>query len=176
VRAGAPERSAFVGGVCELYLDVRVSPRRTPQEVARIVERRIAEELSDFDRATWSVETIACVPPSETPESSWIVQSARRVWAELEGQPHAHIDRTSGASDTCILRKWGIPTARVGMPLRLSKEGWAGIDGLGLNVVDVRDCGRLADLLARTAVETCARSLAEVMAPTESSHSPLANQ
>jgi acetylornithine deacetylase/succinyl-diaminopimelate desuccinylase-like protein len=163
IRAGAPERSAFVGEVCDLYLDVRVSPRRTPIEVARLVERHIAEELADLDPLSWSVETIACVPPSETPESSWIIRCARDAWQQLEGRDHEHIYRTSGASDTCILRTWGIPTARVGMPLRVGQDSWLGPDGLGLNVVNVRDCARLADLLVRTAVDTCNRSLAEVL-------------
>jgi acetylornithine deacetylase/succinyl-diaminopimelate desuccinylase-like protein len=162
LRAGAPERSAFVGEACDLYLDVRVSPRRWPLEVARIVERHLKEELADIDPQSWSLEIVACVPPSETPESSWIIQSARRAWEQLEGRRHEHIYNTSGASDTCILRMWGIPTARVGMPLRVGKATWVGPDGLGLNVVNVRDCARLADLLARTAADTCNRSLAEV--------------
>ncbi len=163
MRAGAPERSAFVGEVCDLYLDVRVSPRRTPIEVARLVERHIADELADLDSRSWSVETVACVPPSETAESSWIIRCARDAWRDLEGRDHEHIYRTSGASDTCTLRTWGIPTARVGMPLRVGKDSWLGPDGLGLNVVNVRDCARLAELLAVTAVNTCDRSLAEVL-------------
>ena len=162
VRAGATERSAFVGEACDLYLDVRVSPRRTPIEAARIVERQIAKQLADIDRGSWSVDIIACVPPSVTPEASWIIQSARNAWQQLEGRAHEHILRTSGASDTCILRAWGIPTARVGMPLRVGKESWLGPDGLGLNVVDVRDCARLADLLTLTALDTCTRKLADV--------------
>jgi acetylornithine deacetylase/succinyl-diaminopimelate desuccinylase-like protein len=163
VRAGDAERSAFVGQACDLYLDVRVSPRRTPIEAARIVERQIARELAGADPRSWSVEVIACVPPSATPESSWIIQSARAAWQKLEGRAHEHIVRTSGASDTCILRAWGIPTARVGMPLRVGKESWLGPDGLGLNVVDVRDCARLADLLALTTLDTCTRKLADVL-------------
>lgn len=164
VRAGAAERSAFVGEACDLYLDVRVSPRRTPIEIARLVERHIADELADLDPRSWSVEMIACVPASETPESSWIIRSARNAWQELEGREHENIYRTSGASDTCILRTWGIPTARVGMPLRVGKDSWLGPDGLGLNVVNVRDCARLADLITRTAIDTCNRSLADVLA------------
>jgi acetylornithine deacetylase/succinyl-diaminopimelate desuccinylase-like protein len=163
VRAGDAERSAFVGQACDLYLDVRVSPRRTPIEAARIVERQIARELAGADPRSWSVEIIACVPPSATPESSWIIQSARAAWQKLEGRAHEHIVLTSGASDTCILRAWGIPTARVGMPLRVGKESWLGPDGLGLNVVDVRDCARLADLLALTTLDTCTRKLADVL-------------
>ncbi len=163
IRAGAPERSAFVGEACDLYLDVRVSPRRTPIEIARLVERRIARELAGRDPRSWSVETIACVPPSETPETSWIIRCARDAWQTLEGRPHEHIDRTSGASDTCILRTWGIPTARVGMPLRVGRDSWLGPDGLGLNVVNVRDCARLADLLTLTAVDTCNRELTDVL-------------
>jgi acetylornithine deacetylase/succinyl-diaminopimelate desuccinylase-like protein len=162
IRAGAGERSAFVGEACELYLDVRVSPRRSPIEIARLVERHLATELADLDPRAWSVDTIACVLPSETPETSWIIQCAREIWQELEGKDHQHIYNTSGASDTCILRNWGIPTARVGMPLRVGKDSWLGPDGLGLNVVNVRDCARLADLLVGTTLATCDRSLSDV--------------
>lgn len=162
VRAGAAERAAFVGEVCDLYLDVRVSPRRTPIEVARMVERHIAEELADFDTQSWSVEILASIPPSETAESSWIVQSARLAWQQLEGTDHQHIYRTSGASDTNILRTWGIPTARVGIPQRVRRDGWAGDNGLGLNVVNVGDCAQLADLLFLAVADTCNRDLSEM--------------
>ncbi len=162
IRAGAPEKSAFVGEVCDLYLDVRVSPRRRPIDVSRLVEQRVAELLGDAEPGSWSVETLACVPPSSTAESSWIIESSRRAWESIEGRPHEHIHRTSGASDTCTLRTWGIPTVRVGMPLRVGEDSWLGPDGLGLNVVNVRDCLRLADLLVRTTLDTCDRDLADV--------------
>jgi acetylornithine deacetylase/succinyl-diaminopimelate desuccinylase-like protein len=155
VRAGAPERSAFVGEVCDLYLDVRVSPRRTPLEVARLVERRVAETLADLDPRLWSTKIVACVPSSVTPETSPIIQSARNAWQQLEGSAHKPIFGTSGASDTCILRTWGIPTARVGMPSRDAKNDWIEQDGLGLNVANVSNCAQLASLLVLTATDTC---------------------
>ena len=161
VRAGATERAAFVGEVCDLYLDVRVSPRRTPIEVARLVERHIAGELADLDPASWSLEVIASVLPSATEESSWIIESARNAWQQLEGTDHEHIYRTSGASDTSILRAWGIPTARVGMPKRVQEDGGAPGNGLGLNIVNVGDCAELADLLFFTAADVCNRDLSE---------------
>jgi succinyl-diaminopimelate desuccinylase len=162
VRAGALERSAFVGEVCDLYLDVRVSPRRTPIEVARLVERRVAGTLADLDPQLWSVKTVACIPSSITPETSPIIQSARKAWQQLEGSAHKPIFNTSGASDTCILRTWGIPTARVGMPSRDIKNDWVEQDGLGLNVANISNCAQLANLLVLTATDTCNRDLSEV--------------
>jgi hypothetical protein len=49
------------------------------------------------------------------------------------------------------------------MPLRVGRDSWLGPDGLGLNVVNVRDCARLADLLTLTAVDTCNRELTDVL-------------
>ncbi|MFC0452301.1 M20/M25/M40 family metallo-hydrolase [Rhodococcus jostii] len=156
IRGGAPEKSAFVGEVCDLYLDVRVSPRRKPAEVVRLVRAKLIEVLGP-PGLDWRLDVRATVPPSATDEAEPIIVSARRAWEVIEGGPHRHIDNTSGASDTCILRLWGIPTARVGMPLRVGLDSWLGPDTLGLNVVDVTDCLTLSELIALTAIDSCAQ-------------------
>jgi acetylornithine deacetylase/succinyl-diaminopimelate desuccinylase-like protein len=148
IRAGIPELAAFVGEVCELRIDVRVGPHRTTAWVVRRVRRVIGDLLAD-EAIDWHMEAIASVPPSTTPQDSSIIEAARAAWAELENAPATVADSTSGVSDANLLRAWGIPTARVGMPIRPLPPSMVN-DPFGMNAVNVADCDWLRHFLKST--------------------------
>lgn len=148
IRAGVPELAAFVGEICELRIDVRVGPQRTVASVARQIRQVIGDLLAD-DAIDWQLETIATLPPSTTPQHSSIMGAARNAWVELENAAANRPDATSGASDANLLRAWGIPTARVGMPKRPLPHGVVN-DPFGMNAVNVADCDWLRRFLEAT--------------------------
>ena len=116
IRAGGPDLSAFVPPTCELYLDIRVSPRSSPAEVSTELEAllaRLRDENPDLDVRS---EMTVAIDGTATPEDSWIVQSLVRAWEAQEGRPHQAATGTSGATDAAILRAHGIETARIGPP------------------------------------------------------------
>ncbi|MGI5219421.1 hypothetical protein [Nocardia sp. CA-290969] len=148
IRAGVPELGAFVGETCELRIDVRVGPQRTVAAVDRQVREVVGDLLAD-EAVGWHLETIATLPPSTTPEHSPIMEAARNAWAELEDAPANRPEALSGASDANLLRSWGIPTARVGMP-RSPLPQYVENDPFGMNAVNVADCHRLRRFLETT--------------------------
>ncbi len=149
IRAGVPELAAFVGETCELCLDVRLAPNQTPAATTRLVRDVIEDALAGQDVA-WTMQTVASVPPSASAADAMIVAAARTAWEELEHRQAPAPVATSGASDANLLRAWGIPTARVGMPLPAQPDAIP-TDPFGLNAVEVNACEWFSRLLTRTA-------------------------
>jgi acetylornithine deacetylase/succinyl-diaminopimelate desuccinylase-like protein len=150
VHAGVAELTAFVGEACEVRVDVRVSPRRAVADVVRLVRGIVADILADED-VEWSLDSVASVPPSTTPDDSPILTAARTAWFDIEGAPPTATIANSGASDANLLRAWGIPTARIGMPLPFPPDD-VPTDPFGLNAVNIGACEWFASLLSRTAI------------------------
>ncbi|MCB0965371.1 MAG: peptidase dimerization domain-containing protein [Ilumatobacter sp.] len=151
IEAGWERMAAFTPAVCRFSVDLRISPRTTPDEAARafISEvERLAREIGA--EATCSVDVT--IPGTTTSPSSPIITSAIRCWEDLEGRAHQPIAGLSGATDANILRSHGVPTARVGLP-KVSSDRLEADFQLGMNAVDVDDMERLTKLLIRIAVD-----------------------
>ncbi len=165
IAGGFTYKPTFVPAACDIFVDMRVSPRRDPMYVRRVLLAKLREIERSHPGMALECEMILAIPGSATSEASWIVRSAVRAWEAIEGNPHRPVTGTSGATDVAILRMWGIPTARLGMPLRQLDAGhWAGEDSLPMNVVHLDDCAKLVEALVRIACDTCSRSLEETQA------------
>jgi acetylornithine deacetylase/succinyl-diaminopimelate desuccinylase-like protein len=160
VEGGWRRLAAVTPATCTLRIDLRLSPRTSPQqaarEVAAFVDRvRTAEPDLEIE---WDL--VLAVPGGTTDPASWVVRSAVAAWEEAEGRPHADVPGMSGATDANILRAAGVPTARIGMP---KVPGEPSRDfALGMNTVDVREMERLTRALIRVAVDTCTRTWDEI--------------
>jgi acetylornithine deacetylase/succinyl-diaminopimelate desuccinylase-like protein len=157
VEGGWTRTASLSPAVCNLYVDLRISPRTTPVDA----RRQFVAAMTDIAKANPGVEldwemTLA-IPGTSTPPDTWIVQSCARAWERVEGRPHQVARGTSGATDANILRLRGIPTARVGMP-KLREDSGAEVDfALGMNAVGVTDMARLTRLLVYAIIDTCGR-------------------
>ncbi len=159
IRAGSPDRVAFVPSSCEIDLDVRISPRTTPEEV----EAELRAALRELEEASpgldLELERRIALPGTMTDPDNWIVRSLIRAWEDREGRPHAPLIRQSGATDGAVLRSYGIPTARIGLPAPATPTP---VGGFSMGVADPATVRRLAEVLVYTIVDTTARTRAEV--------------
>lgn len=150
VHGGLDRLAASTPASVRLRLDVRLTTRQTPAEVTR----EIRAELAEFARnhgSTVTVRQVAAIPASRTDPLSPVVRAVAGAFEEVTGEPHPRITRNSGATDANILRMRGVPTARVGMPKVLSAPDGGDVDfSLGMNLVDVREMRRLAEVLVRS--------------------------
>ncbi len=165
IEGGFTHKPTFVPATCDLYLDMRVSPRDDPRDVRRELEAQLEAIRARERDLDCDVEMLLAIPGSHTPPGTWVVQSLIRAWEAMEQRPHQAPANASGATDVAILRMWGIPTARLGVPHdAVGREGpWAGVDDLPMNMVHVDDCARLVEALVRVALDTCGRSRAEIV-------------
>ena len=156
IDGGWPHMPAFTTAVCRFWVDLRISPRTSPDEAAAAfgaeVDRLAAEINADV---SWR-QTVA-IPGTTTNPDEPIIMSSIRCWEDVNGRPHQPILGLSGATDANILRAMGVPTARVGLPkVAPARMPDQEIDfQLGMNAVDVDDMERLTRLLIRIAVDVC---------------------
>lgn len=160
VRGGWPTKPTFIPQACDIHLDLRVSPRTDPVAVKRQFAAAIAEierRHADID-LDW--EMVLAIPGSHTDPDNWIVRAAIRAWQEATGQAFSPGSASSGASEANVLRSWGVPTARVGLPPPPVALPHAGMFSMG--EVHVDSLVRLTGALIATAVDTCCRRADEV--------------
>ncbi|PKO80225.1 MAG: acetylornithine deacetylase [Betaproteobacteria bacterium HGW-Betaproteobacteria-13] len=162
IRSGDPERAAFPSAITELFFDVRINPRTSPAEV----KAQFAEFVRDLQAKRPDLvldwEMYGSVPGGTTDERNWVIQSAKRGWEHIEQRPHGTPDLLGGQTDGTALRRYGVPTARIGWPWPAegSPEVLAeGLGGMGATYIpDLMPCARkimyiVIDTLTRTRSE-----------------------
>jgi acetylornithine deacetylase/succinyl-diaminopimelate desuccinylase-like protein len=159
IAGGWPHKPSFVGTTCDLYVDVRVSPRTDPVQVKREFGEALARIQARHPGLELDWEMIVSVPGTRTDPEHWVVQSLMRAWEYVEGRPHEPRRNTSGATDAAILRGRGLPTARLGMPPAPVPPQYA---GFSLGVANVGSMQRLTQALVYAIVDSCTRERGEV--------------
>ncbi len=159
IQGGWPHKPSMVPAACDIYLDLRISPRTTPEEARREVEHALAGIRAANPGLEADCEMIVAIPGAGTDPRNWIIQSCIRGWENTEGAAHAPFLDTSGQTEAVILRRHGIPTARIGLPAVMTASedrpkhtmGMAGLAGMR----------RFTRCLIYSIVDTCTRSREE---------------
>ncbi|HEY7062444.1 MAG TPA: peptidase dimerization domain-containing protein [Chloroflexota bacterium] len=162
VEGGWTYKPAFVPRLCNLYVDLRVSPRTDPMEVKHQLEAALHHIEGKHPELELDYEMILAIPGTHTDPQNWIVQSLMRAWEAREGRPHEARGGTSGATDAAILRGRGIPTARLGLPRAVPPAAYP---GFSMGVAHVPAMRRLTECLVYAIVDTCTRDRGEVGLP-----------
>ncbi len=158
VRGGWPERPAFPTAVTEIFFDVRISPRTTPGDV----KAQFAEFMADLKRRFPDIDTdwemYGSAPGGTTDPSNWIIQSARRGWENIEGKAYSTPDPLGGQTDGAALRRFGIPTARIGWPWPAAGSPEQIAEGLGgMGATYVPDLMPCLEKILHAAIDTLMR-------------------
>jgi hypothetical protein len=160
IAGGWPYKPAFSPEYCELYVDLRITPRTTPSDAQQQLEAALVQIRAANPGLEVSCEMIAAVPGATTPPESWIIRSGIAAWESVANARHAYRTNTSGATDANILRGHGVPTARVGPPPARPGLPYEGTFSMG--VAEVDGLMKLARILVTIAIDTCTRSRAEL--------------
>ncbi len=163
VRGGWPERPAFPTAVTEIFFDVRISPRTTPGEV----KAQFAEFMADLKRRFPEIDTdwemYGSAPGGTTDPSNWIIQSARRGWENIEGKAYSTPEPLGGQTDGAALRRFGVPTARIGWPWPASGSPEPIAEGLGgMGATYVPDLMPCLEKILYAAIDTLMRPRSEL--------------
>jgi acetylornithine deacetylase/succinyl-diaminopimelate desuccinylase-like protein len=158
VRGGWPERPAFPSATTEIFLDIRCNPRTSPGEVkAQFAEamRMIRERNPDIE---FEWEMFGAFPGGATDPVNWIIQSTRRGWERVQGRAHGDPPKLGGQTDGALIRRLGIPCARIGFPWpprNCPEEFKQGLGGMG--VVWVPDLIKSACAIMYAVIDTLTR-------------------
>lgn len=163
VRGGQVERPAFPSAVTEIFFDVRVNPRVSPASVkaqfAAFVEG-LKARFSDLD-LDW--EQYGSVPGGTTDPENWIIQSCKRGWEFIEQRPHGMPDMLAGQTDGAALRRYGVPTARIGWPWPATGAPLPVAEGLGgMGATYIPDLMPCAEKILYALIDTLTRPRQEL--------------
>ena len=163
VRAGWPERPAFPSATTEIFLDLRCNPRTSPAEVkAQFAEAmRAIRERNPGIEFDW--EMFGAYPGGATEVGNWIIQSTRRGWERVQGRPHGDPPKLAGQTDGALIRRLGIPCARIGFPWpprQCPEEFRQGLGGMG--VASIPDLMKSARAIMYAVIDTLTRTRHEL--------------
>ena len=151
VQSGWERMPAFTPALTRFRIDLRLSPRTTP-DLAEQMFRDVLKSCSRDLGITTVCQRIVAIPGTCTDPDEPVIRKAIESWEAVEGAAHRPATGMSGATDANILRAFEIPTARVGMP----KAELPNLDfQLGMNAVSVEDLLRLTRFLVHVTLNIC---------------------
>jgi len=139
VRSGWPDKPAFPGAACEIYIDVRTNPDQKMAEVEAEFSQAMREILGRHSeiKADWEM-TVSC-QGSRTDPQHWVVQSAIRSWQEVNEKDYPGAALMSGQTDAATICQLGLPLVRIGYPYigekQMPEEFAEGLGGMGVAYV-----------------------------------------
>jgi acetylornithine deacetylase/succinyl-diaminopimelate desuccinylase-like protein len=163
VRAGWPERPAFPSAVTEIYLDLRCNPRTSPAEVKAQFAEAMNAIHARHPEIEFDWEMFGAVPGGATDVNNWIIQSTRRGWERIQGRPHGDPPKLGGQTDGALIRRLGIPCARIGFPWpprNCPEEFKQGLGGMG--VAWIPDLIKSARAITYAVIDTLTRPRSEL--------------
>jgi acetylornithine deacetylase/succinyl-diaminopimelate desuccinylase-like protein len=160
ISAGRGTKPAFNPAACEFWVDLRVAPRSSLRDVHDQFDEIVARLRLNRPDVDVDVELVAGQAGSATPRDSWVVRRLESAWERLEGRGHQDGKPGSGVSDGGVLRRHGIPTARIGMPPPKQPSPFP---GFSMGVADLNCMRRLVDLLIGVVVDVTTRPRCELV-------------
>jgi acetylornithine deacetylase/succinyl-diaminopimelate desuccinylase-like protein len=163
LRAGNPERPAFPSAVTEIFFDVRITPRTSPAEVRAQFASFVEELVASHPDLEVDWEMYGSVPGGTTDPENWVIQSAKRGWEHIEQRPHGTPDLLGGQTDGTALRRYGVPTARIGWPWPAQGSPLPVAEGLGgMGATYVPDLLPCAQKILYVMIDTLTRGREEM--------------
>ena len=154
VEGGWPHKPEFIPDIARIYVSLNSNSKTTPLQTRRIFGDFLERYRAAHPDVQFSWEMLQLQPGSRTDPESWIVQCCYRAWEAVEGRKPEEVKRFSGTTDGNILRLWGIPTVRLGLPGQMSPEpGWPPF----FDVARPADLKRLTEVYVRMLIDTCTR-------------------
>lgn len=83
-------------------------------------------------------EMVGAVARGATNPANWIFQSCRRGWERVAWRPHGDPPPLGGQTDGALIRRTGVPCARIGFrspPSNCPPEFRQGIGGIGIVLI-----------------------------------------
>ncbi len=163
VRGGQVERPAFPSAVTEIFFDVRVNPRVSPASVKSQFAAFVEDLKMRFPDLDLDWEQYGSVPGGTTDPENWIIQSCKRGWEHIEQRPHGMPDLLAGQTDGAALRRYGVPTARVGWPWPATGAPLPVAEGLGgMGATYIPDLMPCAEKILYALIDTLTRPRQEL--------------
>ncbi len=155
ISGGTDYTPITAAGRVELLVDLRVTADTTPAEVQRDLQQCLNAIMAEHSDINLQLDLVLGMPGARTAKDNWIVQSMIRAWEATENRKHEDLVNFSGYTDASIIRRFGIPTARLGTPPRARPADPS--DTMPMSRLHIDDAQKLVNVIIRSAIDTCCR-------------------
>ncbi|MDY6944096.1 MAG: M20/M25/M40 family metallo-hydrolase [Pseudomonadota bacterium] len=151
IESGWERMPAFVPAVCRFRVDLRLSPRTSPEDADAAFGDRV-RAIADQLAVDLSWRRLIAIPGTTTTPTHEVIQKSIQAWEAVEGRAHQPVAGLSGATDANILRAHGIPTARIGLP---KSQSVALAFREGMNTAPIAAMKKLVQALIHASIAMC---------------------
>jgi acetylornithine deacetylase len=160
IEAGYPYKPTFVPGICNLYVDVRLTPRITAMQARREFEALLAAQKARDPELDYDVELYMSYPASRSDPSAYVFDSLVRSVEAVTGRRPGPCppELTSYLSDSSVFRRAGIPAATCGpgaAPRRRQAFGYGAMSMREGEYVAVDELVTAAKIYVVAAMDIC---------------------
>jgi acetylornithine deacetylase/succinyl-diaminopimelate desuccinylase-like protein len=117
IEGGWPFKPSYASAICNLYVDLRVTPAMNPAETINELESELKKAAAEDLQLKYDVEVYASnVPATYTPPDHLLVQSCLNAQELVRGKKQEKFPLGQGTAynDTNIFRRHGIPAVKCG--------------------------------------------------------------
>ncbi len=167
IESGYPYKPTFVPGLCNLYVDVRLTPGLLPLQARREFEELLAREKAKDPELDYEVEMYLSYPAARTEPEAYVVQSLFRAVEAVTGKRPGTCppELTSYLSDSNVFRRAGIPAATCGpgaAPRRRQGFGFGAMSMREGEYIAVDELVAAAKIYAVAALDICRKDRREL--------------
>lgn len=117
IESGWPYKPSYSTAICNVYVDLRVTPAIAPREALAALEAVLAKVAADDPQLKYDLEVYASnVPATVTNPENYFVQACLRARELVLGQKQERfpLGMASAYNDSNIFRQHGIPAVKCG--------------------------------------------------------------
>lgn len=117
IESGWPYKPSYSPAICNLYLDLRVTPAMDPKEGLGELEDELRRMAAEDPELKYDLEVFhSNVPATMTPPDNYLVQSALRARELVVGKKQEGFPLQGGShyNDTNVFRWHGVPAIKCG--------------------------------------------------------------
>ncbi|HEY7555489.1 MAG TPA: M20/M25/M40 family metallo-hydrolase [Candidatus Binatia bacterium] len=117
IEGGWPFKPSYSVAICNLYIDLRVTPAMNPMQALHELEGELRKISASDPQLKYDIEVYASnVPATTTPPDNYLVQTSLRARELVVGQKQERfpLGQANLSNDSNIFRQHGIPAVKCG--------------------------------------------------------------
>ncbi len=117
IEGGWPYKPSYCPAICNLYLDLRVTPAMDPRKAFGEFEAELKRMAGEDPQLKYDLEVFhSNVPATVTPPDNYLIQSALRARELVVGQKQENFPLGQGnaSNDGHVFRRHGVPAIKCG--------------------------------------------------------------
>ncbi|MBI4525030.1 MAG: M20/M25/M40 family metallo-hydrolase [Deltaproteobacteria bacterium] len=166
IEGGWPFKPSYASGICNLYLDLRLTPAMNPSETIDELAAELKKLAGQDPQLKYDIEVFGSnVPSTSTPSDHYLVQTCLKAQELVLGKKQEKFPLGQGTAynDTNVFRWHGIPAVKCGPSGGKVPPGAEELQNEGERL-SIEDLVSAAKIYVAVALNICTRTRQEITA------------